>query len=207
MPSRRSITPWKLPGMPTGQVSGTSGSPSVSVRWSTISERLHAGAVVLVHEREQRDPARAGDLEQLLGLRLHAARRVDQDHGRVDRGQHAQRVLGEVLVPGRVEQVEDDVVVLEAQHRRGDRDPAPLLELHPVRGRRLPARARAVTDPASPTAPAYSSSFSVRVVLPASGCEMIAKVRRRAASCNNCVSAAVLIGHPGYEGRAGVLMR
>ena len=45
-------------------------------------ERLHAGAVVLVHEREQRDPARAGDLEQLLGLRLHAAGRVDQDHGR-----------------------------------------------------------------------------------------------------------------------------
>ena len=41
---------------------------------------------------------------------------------------------------------------------------------------------RAVTDPASATAPAYSSSFSVSVVLPASGCEMMAKVRRRAAS-------------------------
>ena len=59
---------------------------------------------------------------------------------------------------------------------------------------------RAVTEPASPTAPAYSSSFSVSVVLPASGCEMIANVRRRAASCNNCVSATVLIGPPGYEG-------
>ena len=41
---------------------------------------------------------------------------------------------------------------------------------------------RAVTEPASCTAPAYRSSFSVSVVLPASGCEMIAKVRRRAAS-------------------------
>jgi hypothetical protein len=40
----------------------------------------------------------------------------------------------------------------------------------------------ALTDPASRTAPPYSSSFSVSVVLPASGCEMIANVRRRAAS-------------------------
>src|SRR6266550_8211380 len=37
---------------------------------------------------------------------------------------------------------------------------------------------RALTDPASCTAPPYSSSFSVNVVLPASGCEMMANVRR-----------------------------
>jgi hypothetical protein len=36
---------------------------------------------------------------------------------------------------------------------------------------------RAVTEPASCTAPPYSSSFSVNVVLPASGCEMMANVR------------------------------
>src|SRR5882762_2941317 len=34
------------------------------------------------------------------------------------------------------------------------------------------------TAPASSIAPAYSNSFSVSVVLPASGCEMIANVRR-----------------------------
>ena len=38
---------------------------------------------------------------------------------------------------------------------------------------------RALTEPASRIAPPYSSSFSVSVVLPASGCEMIANVRRR----------------------------
>jgi hypothetical protein len=37
---------------------------------------------------------------------------------------------------------------------------------------------RAVTLPASATAPPYRRNFSVSVVLPASGCEMIAKVRR-----------------------------
>src|SRR6266851_2349677 len=38
---------------------------------------------------------------------------------------------------------------------------------------------RARTEPASWIAPPYSSSFSVSVVFPASGCEMIANVRRR----------------------------
>jgi hypothetical protein len=41
---------------------------------------------------------------------------------------------------------------------------------------------RPLTVPASWIAPPNSSSFSVRVVLPASGCEMMAKVRRRATS-------------------------
>ena len=35
-----------------------------------------------------------------------------------------------------------------------------------------------LTEPAVWMAPPYKSSFSVRVVLPASGCEMIANVRR-----------------------------
>ena len=44
------------------------------------------------------------------------------------------------------------------------------------------------TSPASWIAPPNSSSFSVSVVLPASGCEMIANVRRRATS--RAISAA-----------------
>jgi hypothetical protein len=47
---------------------------------------------------------------------------------------------------------------------------------------------RALTSPASWIAPPNSSNFSVSVVLPASGCEMIAKVRRRKIS-----SVSVLI--------------
>src|SRR5260370_40313190 len=38
---------------------------------------------------------------------------------------------------------------------------------------------RAVTEPANWTAPPYKRNFSVKVVLPASGCEIIAKVRLR----------------------------
>src|SRR5690349_24714862 len=44
------------------------------------------------------------------------------------------------------------------------------------------AALRPLTEPAIWIAPPNSSSFSVSVVLPASGWEMMAKVRRRAAS-------------------------
>ena len=44
------------------------------------------------------------------------------------------------------------------------------------------AALRPLTVPAIWIAPPNSSSFSVSVVLPASGCEMIAKVRRRSIS-------------------------
>src|SRR5437899_12572704 len=43
---------------------------------------------------------------------------------------------------------------------------------------------RAVTEPASWTAPPYRRNFSVSVVLPASGCEIIANVRRREICCS-----------------------
>ena len=46
---------------------------------------------------------------------------------------------------------------------------------------------RALTEPAIWIAPENSSSFSVSVVLPASGCEMIANVRRRRTSLLSAV--------------------
>ena len=61
------------------------------------------------------------------------------------------------------------------------------------------AALRPLTVPASWIAPPNSRSFSVSVVLPASGCEMIAKVRRLA------VSSLMLIGRGGpIEGNAPV---
>src|SRR5215469_15554125 len=49
------------------------------------------------------------------------------------------------------------------------------------------AALRPLTVPAMVMAPPNSRSFSVSVVLPASGCEMIAKVRRRRISASNSV--------------------
>src|SRR5690606_41519642 len=50
------------------------------------------------------------------------------------RGEHAVGVLAEVGVAGGVEQVDDAAGVGELLHRRGDRDPALLLQRHPVGG-------------------------------------------------------------------------
>ena len=50
------------------------------------------------------------------------------------------------------------------------------ISIQSERVRRRSPRAR--TAPAMRIAPPFSSSFSVSVVLPASGCEMMAKVRR-----------------------------
>jgi hypothetical protein len=55
------------------------------------------------------------------------------------------------------------------------------------------AALRPLTAPASWIAPPKSSSFSVSVVLPASGCEMIAKVRRRATSFTNAGLGEVIL--------------
>ena len=60
---------------------------------------------------------------------------------------------------------------------------------------------RALTSPASWIAQPNSSNFSVKVVLPASGCEMIAKVRRREISS---VRALAVVGLPGHHGTCKV---
>ena len=99
-------------------------------------------AVHLVHERDDRRRAQAAHFEQLDRLRLDALRRVDHHHRGIDRGQHAIRVLGEVLVPRRVEEVDRVALVVELHHGARHRDSALLLHLHPVRRRVPPALAR-----------------------------------------------------------------
>jgi hypothetical protein len=73
----------------------------------------------------------------------------------------------EILVARRVQEVEGEPLVPEAHHRRGDRDAARATAIKSERTRRLAPRRTAAI-------------FSVKVVLPASGCEMIANVRWRA---------------------------
>jgi hypothetical protein len=79
----------------------------------------------------------------------------------------------------RVEQVEGEPIVLEAHHRQGDRDAALALDRHPIRAHPPPPLAVRLHFARSWIAPPNSSNFSVSVVFPASGCEMIANVLRR----------------------------
>ena len=102
-------------------------------------ERIFADAVALVHEREDRRAPALADVEELARPILDALAVVEQHHRAVGGDERAVRVLGEVLVPRGVEQVDVVAVVLELHHARRDRDAALLLELHPVR-RGMPRR-------------------------------------------------------------------
>ena len=96
-------------------------------------ERVARRLIQLVDERQDRQPVRTADLEQLQRLRLDAFGRVeDHDHA-VHGEQRAVGVLAEVLVAGRVQQRDVVPFEFELQRRGADRDPALLLHLHPVR--------------------------------------------------------------------------
>src|SRR6516164_9293448 len=142
-------------------------------------ERVAGLAIELVDESDDRHVAQAAHLEELAGLLLDALGGVEHHDRTIDGGQRAVGVLAEILVARSVQQIEGKAFMLEAHHCRRDRDTALALDRHPIRARPAPL---ALTSPASWIAPPNSSNFSVKVVLPASGCEMIAKVRRRAIS-------------------------
>ena len=98
-------------------------------------ERLAHFAVHLVDEGDDRRVARAAHFEQAQRLRFHAVGRVDHHERRVDGGQHAVGVFREILVAGRIEQVDDAAAILHLHDRARDRDAALLLDFHPVGGR------------------------------------------------------------------------
>jgi hypothetical protein len=115
-----------------GQVTGAVSSASVFSISSEEVEGVAALAVHLVDEGDDGDVAQPAHLEQFSRARLDAARGVDDHDGGIDGRERAVGVLGEVLVAGRVEEVEDAVGVFEGHDGGHDRDAALLLDAHPV---------------------------------------------------------------------------
>src|SRR5437879_13138529 len=83
-------------------------------------ERVFHRAITFVHERENRDAALATDLEELPRLRLDALGRIYHHHHRIHGGEHAIGVLGKILVPRGIQQVEAVTMVIEWQNRGTD---------------------------------------------------------------------------------------
>ena len=82
--------------------------------------RLKCGATFTIHlvdEGDDRNAAQAADFEKLAGLRLNTLCGVDDHDGRIDRSQRPVGVFREILMPRRVEQVEDNAVFLKRHHR------------------------------------------------------------------------------------------
>ena len=102
-------------------------------------KRVAGLAVHLVDEGEDRDVAQRADLEQLDGLGLNALGGVNDHDGGVRRHQGAVGVLTEVLVAGRVQNVDALALIVELQNRRGNGNTALLFNVHPVGHRMLGA--------------------------------------------------------------------
>ena len=96
-------------------------------------EGVLALAVDLVDEGGDGDVAQAADLEEFFGLQLDALGGVDHHDRGIDGGEGAVGILGEILVAGRIQQVEDGAAEFEGHDRAGDGNAALALDLHPVR--------------------------------------------------------------------------
>ena len=98
-------------------------------------------------------PRRLQTSKSLRVCGLDALARVDDHDGGVHGGQHAVSVLGEVLVPRGIQEVDAVARVIELQHGGGHRDAALFFQFHPVGLVVARCLRRAVTLPASCTAP------------------------------------------------------
>src|ERR1700678_4206278 len=105
-------------------------------------ERITAGSVQLVDQREHRHLALPADAKELLCLRLDTLCAVEQHHGAVDGVKGPVRVLAEIGVTGRIEEVHLEAAIRKLQDAGGDRDPPLALHLHPVADGRSPPALR-----------------------------------------------------------------
>ena len=90
------------------------------------------GKVDLVHDRDDLELVLDREVGVRERLRLDPLRRVDDEHGPFARLQRARDLVGEVDVPGRIDQVQLMALPGDA-HRLGlDRDPPLALEIHRI---------------------------------------------------------------------------
>jgi hypothetical protein len=91
-----------------------------------------AVAIEFVDERHDGRGAQAAHVHELDGALLNSLGAIDDHQRRVHCGQRPVRVLREILVSRRVEQVDDAAVEWKLHYRGGDRDAALLFQSHPV---------------------------------------------------------------------------
>ena len=98
-------------------------------------KRITAFTVNLIDKGDDGRAAHAAHVEQFNGLCFHTLGRVDHHQRGVHCGQHAIGIFREILVTGRVEQVNHVVTVFKLHHRAGNRNAALLFNIQKVGGR------------------------------------------------------------------------
>ena len=110
-----------------------SGVSPISSETSFAAESGSAcGRSILFSDRDDLEVVLDREVRVRDRLRLDPLRRVDDEHRALARLQRARDLVGEVDVPGRVDQVQLVALPHHADGLRLDRDPALALEIHRV---------------------------------------------------------------------------
>ena len=97
-------------------------------------ERVLTVAVHLVDEHDHRSLAHTADFHQLTGLGFHTFCGIDHDNNAIHCRQRTKRIFSEVLVAGRIENIDIMTGIIESQHGGCDGDSTLLFNFHPVGG-------------------------------------------------------------------------
>ena len=181
-------TPLKFSPMPAGHTMG-----AVSIwSWSEISSSSSKGSrasrsilLMKVMMGMSRRRQTSNSLRVWVSMPLAASITIT---ARIGGGQGAVGVFGKILMARRVQQVEHRVLDTRRSSPREVTEMPRSCSIFIQSDLARRASPRALTRPAAWIAPPSSSRCSVSVVLPASGWEMIAKVRRRRACAAEAMS-------------------
>ena len=128
--SSTSSTPWPVFAEMRSTRSGVVADQLGDLRGGAVGVGLRQ--VDLVDDRDDLEVVLDREVGVRERLRLDPLRRVDDEQRALARLQRARDLVGEVDVPGRVDQVELVPLPVHADRLRLDRDPALALEIHRV---------------------------------------------------------------------------
>ena len=100
-------------------------------------ERILSITVQLIDKNNHRRLTHATNFHQFTSLRLDTLSDIDHDNYTVYRRQGTERILCEILVTRRIEDIDLMIGIVERHHGSRDRDTTLFLDLHPVGSRRL----------------------------------------------------------------------
>ena len=98
-------------------------------------KRVACLTVHLIYKCENWNISHSADLKELSRLRLYTLCRIDNHYRAVCRHKRAVGILREILVSGRVKNIDAIPVIFKLQNRRGYRNTPLLFEVHPVGSR------------------------------------------------------------------------
>ena len=95
---------------------------------------IAAIAIHLINKDNHGCIAHTADFHQFFGLFLHAFHTINHEHHTIYGGKGTIGIFGKIFMPGRIEEVNEFILVFEAHHRGRHRDTSLTFDFHKVGG-------------------------------------------------------------------------